>query len=194
MIRLVTLFTILGAIAATGCKKKDGTGDPAAKTAEAPKAGCGSDFADPDKQFCVKLPAGYKLESSHKDDSGIEYSFAGPERRFDVLVWTNPQFTYDYQLGVYGPAMKQADHTDVQSGGTPGQTQWWTYKFGTDTPMITMLAKANSGLALQCSCNGTPEPPEITEACKSLRAYPGGPATAPGAGSAAPAAGSAEAK
>ncbi|MGE5181813.1 MAG: hypothetical protein ACM31C_07115 [Acidobacteriota bacterium] len=188
MIRHVTLFTILASLlATTACKKKDGGADPAAKTAEAPKAGCGSDFADPEQQFCIKLPPGYKLDKANKEEqNSVRYEFQGPEQYFNVLVWGDPQFTYDYQLGVYGPAMKQADHTDVQAGGTPGQTQWWTYKFGTDKPMVTALAKSPSGMAIQCEGDVPTPAPEVIEACKSLRPYPGGkPRAVPAAGSAA---------
>ncbi|MDB4952620.1 MAG: hypothetical protein JWO36_189 [Myxococcales bacterium] len=173
MIRRITLFAIITAAFATvGCKKKEGVADQSSKTAEVPKEGCGTDYADPAKQFCVKLPPGYALETSHKDDSGTTFEFKGPEMRFDVLVWSNPTFTYDYQLGIYGDAMKKPDHTDVESGGTPGQTQWWAYKFGTDTKLITALAKSSAGMAMQCESNGSPVPPEIMDACKTLRPYP----------------------
>lgn len=184
MIRLVTFVAILSAF--TGCKKKEGDGAaPSTKAAE-PAAGCGSDFSDPEQQFCVKLPPGYKLDKAQKEEeNSVRYEFQGPEQYFNVLVWGNPQFTYDYQLGVYGPLMKQADHTDVQAGGTTGQTQWWTYKFGTDKPTITALAKSASGMAIQCEGDVPTPAPEVIEACKSLRPYPGGkPRAVPAAGSA----------
>jgi hypothetical protein len=96
MIRHVTLFTMsIAALASASCKKKDAGGESAGKTAEAPKEGCGTDFADPDKQFCVKLPAGYKLEKANKEEEGsVRYEFEGPQQRFNVLVWGNPQFTF----------------------------------------------------------------------------------------------------
>jgi hypothetical protein len=78
--------------------------------------------------------------------------------------------------------MKKPDHTEVQSGGTPGKTQWWTYKFGTEKPLITALAKSASGMAIQCEADDSTPPPEVLEACKSLRPYPGGkPLPAPAA-------------
>lgn len=169
---------LLVAAMTAGCGKKGESG----ATAE---QGCGSDWADAQKQFCLKMPAGY-TPAPQSAGGGELYSeiidFNGPSSGFTITVgFTSSNFTtYEEQLAADEDIMKMAGRSVESTGGTPGQSKWWIFtdKASGSAKNIVVTAKANGNKSLRCSPNNTVVAPEVMDACKSIRAYPGGSASA----------------
>jgi hypothetical protein len=172
------LLVVLAATAA--CDKKKDAGAGGAGNAASTGPGCGSDWADPLKLFCVKVPAGYTAGSPSAPNvlyaEGVEFS--GPNGGFEINVgFTSSTFTsYDEEVADEDKILNKPDTTIQSTGGTPGESKWWiTQDKGFSYKVVRAIAKSNGNKAIICSPTSTGDlAPEIVEACKSVRAYPGG--------------------
>lgn len=157
---------------ATGCTKEDKAQGGAGSTA----AGCGSDYADPMKEFCVKVPAGYTPKPLSKPpiDSYTEaVDFNAATSGFQIAVGVSDKDfkTYEDERKSAESFMKGVTGRKIEATGkTASEGQWWVYTQG--TKFVKAVAKSNSGKAIICEHNNTNVTPEVIEACKSIRAYP----------------------
>ncbi len=160
----------------TSCSKKDEakTDEPAAPAAA---QGCGADYADPQKEFCVTLPAGYKAGAP--DAPNDLYSeligFNGPMSGFNVTVGFSSSNwkTYDDQLKADQSFVAMPSFKVTANGKTAGTGQWWVYtRTGSTDSEVLSSVKSNGNKSLRCTPNNTVVAPEVIAACKSLRAYP----------------------
>jgi hypothetical protein len=98
MLKVASTFVILGAVAWTGCKKKEDA-SPASKvsepgTAKAPAAakpadGCPTGFTDlGDVGACVKLPAGLKPDTSISPPGGMKFAAFAGDGHTSVRLYT----------------------------------------------------------------------------------------------------------
>ncbi|CAN5636243.1 hypothetical protein BH09MYX1_BH09MYX1_30840 [soil metagenome] len=164
-------------ICATGCTKKDdaGTATTTATTASAaPASGCGADYADPKKEFCMKLPDGF--EPTVDKDPGTLYveivKFDAPMDHFDVSVgFSSSNFTsYDEQLASDEKWMGESKTLKIESSGkTAADGKWWLYTDQGYTE-VGSETKSNGNNVIHCQSND--RKPGIIDACKSIRAYP----------------------
>lgn len=173
-------FTVILGLAALslvtgGCKKEDAKGDD--KAASAAK-GCGSDYADPLKEFCVKVPAGYEAKPQSKVPTEL-YSeivdFNGPGSGFAISVgFSHSNFkTFDEALKTDEEWMTTTKDVKIQgSGNLQGTGKWWTYKRGNYDVDVKAMAKSNGNKVINCAANNQDVKPEVLEACKTVRAYP----------------------
>ncbi|GAB3898854.1 hypothetical protein GCM10029964_083960 [Kibdelosporangium lantanae] len=165
---------------ACGGNPDKGTETSSAGSAKpAAEEGCGKDYGDPQKQFCVTLPAGYQadpqIESSELYPELVR--FTGPDTGDGISVsvgFTSSNFkTYDDQLNADEGLMKIDGRAVEASGPTKGdQGKWWIF---TDSGVrtITATAKAANGKAVNCSPANTTPTPAAVEACKSIRPFTG---------------------
>lgn len=173
---VVVAAVVVGAMGLTACSKKADAGGGAAPSASAEVKGCGADYADPAKEFCVKLPAGY---TAGKPDAPSElYSelinFNGPMSGFTVTVgFTSSNWkTYDDQLAADEKSMTTSESIKVDgTGATLGGGKWWSYT-NSGSKGFSSVTKSNGNKAIGCNPNNTNVAPEVIEACKSIRAYP----------------------
>jgi hypothetical protein len=166
-------------VACGGGDDKGGGDKPAAAAAE---SGCGKDYADPAKQFCLTLPAGYTGTPDQLDPKDELYSeiirFKGPNMGDGVDVTVGFSSTnwkvFEDELKMTENLMKSPDRKVEGTGPTAGGTgKWWVFSHGA-LKTATAVEKAPNGKALMCTTsNGTPSPAAI-ETCKTLRPYPGG--------------------
>jgi hypothetical protein len=166
---------------AQGCSKNEDANKGDAKNAAvaasaAPAAsGCGADYADPNKEFCVSIPPGYTAgKPSPPDELYSELiDFNGPMSGFTISVgFTSSNWkTYEDQIKSDDPSTSK-DIKVESSGKTAGTGQWWVYKQGNYDTTVLATVKSNGNKAIRCSPNNTVVKPEVIEACKSLRAYP----------------------
>ncbi len=159
---------------ATACKKKeDAAPSPAASAA--PASGCGSDYADPQKEFCLKLPATYTAGAPETPNElySVDIKFEGPANNgVHVLVGsTSSNFkTYDEQF--------KSDDTWVaskatleSSGPMTGTGKWWSYT-NQGYKSFKAMVKSNGDKTIFCEPTNTVVVSEVIEICKTLRAYP----------------------
>ncbi len=172
---LVVTIAIWGV---TACSKKDDAKkDEPAAAATLAASGCGADYADPQKEFCVQLPAGYK--AGPPDPPSELYAeliaFNGPNSGFNItLGFTSSNWkTYADQLKADQSFMGMSSMKTTATGQTSGTGQWWVYaRTGSTTSEVLATVKSNGDKALRCTANNTVVAPEVIAACKSLRAYP----------------------
>jgi hypothetical protein len=176
MSQLMTARLVIGLCLAStlvGCSESAPKG-----AAPAVEDGCGADYTDPQKEFCVTLPAGYKADG--QIDSSDLYSelirFTGPDIGDGMSIsvgFTSSNFTtYEQQLTADEEIMKIAGRTVVSSGATKGDHgKWWLFTDGGDQTIVA-TAKAAHGKALNCSPANTTPTPVAVEACKSIRPFP----------------------
>ncbi len=177
MVRAMCFVVVVlaGAFGSAGCKKDEpkqaGESAPVVSAAK----DCGTDFADPQKEFCVTIPAGYKANPPDAPD--VLYSelinVNGPSSGFTVTVgFTSSNWkTYDDQLKADEALLKL---WKVESSGkTAGTGQWWVYtRTEINGAQVMSTVKSNGDKALRCTPNNMQVAPEVIAACKSLRAYP----------------------
>jgi hypothetical protein len=174
---MLLTFTTLS-ICALACTKKDDAGTTsttaAAAPAAAPASGCGSDWADPQKEFCVKLPPGFTAGKSDppsalyselitfRDEKGVEFTVTVGFSSTNWKSYTDELTAEEKWLG------ESKDIKMGTSGETAGEGKWWIFKNGGYDSVIS-LTKSNGDKAIKCSGDdGTPG----VDACKSIRAYP----------------------
>lgn len=145
---------------------------------KAPEVGCGKDYGDPQKVFCVTLPTGYEADPHIESDELYSelIHFKGPNMGDGLTVavgFSSSNYTtYEQQLASDEEVMKMARRKVESSGATPGnQGKWWLY---TDSGIRTLSARAKAANGKPVGCdpsNSTPSP-EAVEACKSIRPFP----------------------
>jgi hypothetical protein len=163
-------------LGATACSKKENAGAAPSASAAPEVKGCGADYADPQKEFCVKLPSGYTAGAPGKPSELYSelIDFNGPMSGFTVTVgFTSTNWkTYDDQIAADEKWM--ATGTDIKveaSGATAGGGKWWSYT-NSGSKAFSSTTKSNGNKSLHCSPNNTNIAPEVMDACKSIRAYP----------------------
>lgn len=194
MKKILMGIAIVGSLVGVGgCKKKGDAADKTGTTTEvkdaaptapgtaaaAPAApaggGCGTDWANPLKTYCVTVPAGYTPgeATSTANFHAEKIKFTGPDGSFDI---------YDDMGGAFDTVMAEHDrevktNSLKESGATPGTGTWWFYT-ESETPRMVSVVKANNGDPIWCHANDSDAdeadgiPAGAMAACKSLRAYP----------------------
>ena len=185
MSQLMTARLVLGLCLASTLVACSGNTGKAPETSSASSAkpaaeeGCGTDYSDPQKQFCVTLPRGYEadpqIESSDLYPELVH--FTGPDTGDGISVsvgFTSSNFTtYDEQVTADEGLMKTAGRTVEASGTTKGDHgKWWIFTDG-GVRTITATAKAANGKAVNCTPANTTPTPAAVEACKSIRPFTG---------------------
>jgi len=174
------VVAVVATLNVTGCSKKDEAkkDEPAAAAPTAAAAqGCGGDYADPAKEFCVQLPAGYTAGTPDPPNSLYAelIGFNGPNSGFNITVgFTSSNWkTYDDQLKADQEFTSMSSIKVTSTGKTAGTGQWWVYTRADSTNSeVLSSVKSNGDKALRCTANNTVVTPEVVAACKSLRAYP----------------------
>ncbi len=173
---MLTVTTV--SICALACTKKDdagsGTTTTSASAAAVPTSGCGADYADPQKEYCLKLPPGFKpgkpeepseLYSElirYRDENNVEFTI--------TVGFSSTNFkTYAEAFAADEKWMNESkDIKIVATGKTAGDGKWWTFKNG-GYESVTSMTKSNGDKVIKCSGDdGTP----AVDVCKSVRAYP----------------------
>jgi hypothetical protein len=167
MLALISLGT-------QGCNKNEETKKEDTKASAA--QGCGSDYADPQKEFCVTIPTGYTPEkpSAPTELYSELINFNGPMSGFTISVGFSSSNwkTFDDELKADDSWLKTGKGIKIESSGkTAGTGQWWVYTQD-GTNQVSALVKSNGDKAIHCSPNNTSVAPEVIAACKSVRAYP----------------------
>ena len=167
------IFMVALSLCATSCTKKD---DAKGEGGAGAAAGCGSDYADPMKEFCIKVPAGYtpKVKAKPPTDTYSEaVDFDATMSGIQVLVgFSDKDYkTYEDERSSAERFMKGVTGRKIDaSGKTASEGQWWVYSQG--GKFVKAVAKSNSNKAIICESNNTNVTPEVIEACKTIRAYP----------------------
>lgn len=167
-IALVTLCTV-------ACSKKDEGGSASTTTTSAKD--CGADYASPKKEFCVKLPPGYKAGTPEPADAlaSETIEFKGPKSDFTIRVgFASASYkTYEEEMKSDEDAYLKTAAATVKpqgNGATAGGGKYWVFTMG-GSKRIVSDTKSNANKVINCS--GVVETaPEIIEACKSVRAFP----------------------
>ena len=176
--RFISRVMVAGiSICAIACTKKDaaGTATTASATASAAAvSGCGADYADPKKEFCMKLPEGFKVEADPSPgELYVEImKFDGPMDHFSVSVgFSSSNFkSFDEQLASDEKWMGESKSIKIESTDkTAGAGKMWLYTNQGYTS-VSSMTKSNGDKAIHCESND--RKPGIIEACKSIRAYP----------------------
>lgn len=144
--------------------------------------GCGSDYADPMKQFCITVPKDWKapaqVTGTPPYDELFEIKNADANKYSDGVSLTlgfsnSNNKTYEDELG-YLEKINTTSKTDKLegTGATPGGGgKWWaTSRQG--QKYLTSLAKAPNGKPVHCSPSNSLPSPASLEACKTIRPYP----------------------
>ncbi len=173
------MVTVAAICAATGCTKKDDAGSAtttATTAAAAPASGCGSDYADPKKEFCMKLPEGFEAKADANPPADLYVEIVrvnGPTGSFDVSVgFSSTNFTtYDQALAAEETWLNGGSKSIKleSSGKTAGDGKWWLYMNDSYASVLS-YTKSNGNKVIKCSSSD--RQPGIIDACKSIRAYP----------------------
>lgn len=156
---------------ATGCSKKDAA--PQAAASATPAAPCGADYADPQKEFCLKLPASFKPKKPRAPSElySLDVEFEGENDGVHVLVGftsTNMQ-SYDEQLKSDDEWI--ATKKPIASGPMTGTGKWWSYD-NDGYKSFKAIVKSNGGKTIFCGSTSVEASQEVADICKTLRAYP----------------------
>jgi hypothetical protein len=149
-------------------------------TETATEEGCGTDYGDPQKEFCVTLPAGFKYDRTEPNELYSEViHFTSPDQQDGIVVtvgFTNGKQTYEEQLALDEETMKIPGRTVESTGTTKGDDgKWWLWFFtdgGDVTKTIEARAKAANGKVSGCEPASNNLTPAVIEACKSIRPFP----------------------
>lgn len=148
-----------------------GTAAPAAQG-----GGCGADYADPEKRYCVTLASGWQ-EIPHKeaDELGRWQKFGGSDSSgVFVKVGLESSFreTLDKQVAWHERSLREVVQVQFETGATKGGAgRWWLYeKYG--SPVIDSVAVAANGKLVFCRPTNTHPTSVMIEVCKSIRPYP----------------------
>lgn len=175
MNRLVAVLAV-AALCTTGCSKKDEGGAGSTTTTSAKD--CGADYADPLKEFCIKLPPGYTPGTPEPADALLSESIDFKSGKAGVYFTVSVGFssasykTYDEQMksdeDTYGKT--QTGVKAEANGATAGGGKWWVYTMGGNKRVQSdTKSKANKVIACFAQVDSNPE---VIEACKSVRPYP----------------------
>jgi hypothetical protein len=163
-----------------GCSKSEVKPNPPLPMSGAAAASvakdCGTDYADPLKEFCVTIPTGYTVGHFAKPDDlySEQINFNGPDSGFSISVgfsstnWTS----YEDELKANEARVAAPDIKVESSGLTGGTGKWWVTTRTGGNRNIWAVAKSNGNRSISCSANNTFVAPAVIEACKSIRAYP----------------------
>jgi len=156
------------------CSKKEAGATGSTSSAK----DCGADYADPKKEFCLKLPPGYTADTSGLTDAlvseNIDFKTAKSGVYFTVTVgFSSASYkTFDEQMkedeGSYGKT--QTGVKAEGNGATAGGGKWWVYTMG-GHKRVQSDTKSNANKVIACF-GEVDANPEMIEACKSIRAYP----------------------
>ena len=174
--KLVSLCTVAVIALSMGCKKDEskGTSTTSASVSAAPVSGCGADYTDPKKLFCMKLPTGYtpKEDKQTSELYSEIVNFDTDMEHFTVSVgFQSTNFTsYDEAVASDEKWMKESKNIKIESSGaTPAGGKFWIFNNqGYDS--VQSSTKSNDNKVIKCDSND--RKPAIIEACKSIRAYP----------------------
>ena len=159
---------------ATACSKKDDAA-PSAAASAAPASGCGSDYADPQKEFCLKLPATYKAQtpSAPNELYSQDIKFEGPANNgVHVLVGFSSSNwkTYDDQFKSDDEWVTSKAKLE-SSGPMTGTGKWWSFT-NQGYKSFKAMVKSNGDKAIFCEPTNMEVAQEVIDICKTLRAYP----------------------
>lgn len=175
MNRLIAILAV-ATMCTTACSKKDEGGAGSTTTTSAKD--CGGDYADPLKEYCIKLPPGYTAGTPNAPDAleaeRIEFSSGKAGINFDVSVGFSSASnkTYDQQLkdDEDSYSKTQTGVTAVANGATAGGGKWWVYTMG-GNKRVQSDTKSKGGKPVRCFAQVDTNP-EIIEACKTVRPFP----------------------
>lgn len=167
---------IVATLLAAGCNKKtEGADKPSDKAAGG--EGCGKDYGDPMKMYCVTLPAGYTAGPPESDSLAPErIKFKGPKADdgivvsygFDSSNWK----TYEDQIKANEEWTKGKDKKVLGSGDLKGGSgKWWLVDWSGTKKMVATV-KTPDGKAASCDCDNTIPSQTAIDVCKTLRPYP----------------------
>lgn len=164
---------MVSTLGVSACKKGDGSSAD----------GCGSDYADPMKQFCITVPKDWKAPAKI-DSKGSPYDElfdiknADPAKYSDgvslTLGFSSPSNkTYEQELA-YIEKIKTTSTSDKLdgTGSTPGGSGKWWATSRQSQKSLTAIAKAPNGKPIYCSPSNSLPSPASLEACKTIRPYP----------------------
>jgi hypothetical protein len=168
---------LLSTLGVSACKKGDGAGG--SSSAE----GCGSDYADPMKQFCITVPKDWvapaKIGATGPYDELFEIKNADANKYADGVSLTlgfstTSSKTYEDELAYMEKVKTKSTIDKVEAtGATPGGSgKWWATSRQGGQKFLTSIAKAPNGKAISCSPSNTLPSPASLEACKTIRPYP----------------------
>ena len=179
MARLTAARCIVGLCLASSlmaCSKGQDSGSGSGGAVAVAVEGCGKDYGDPQKQFCVTLPAGYKVDP--KIDSDALYAelirFTGDNMGDGMTITLGAEGarTYEAVLTADETFSKTPPRKIEASGPTPGNGGKWWITLNQGYHQLTSTVKAPNGKAVGCAPSNTTPSPAAVEACKSVRPYP----------------------
>jgi hypothetical protein len=167
---------LVSALGVSACKKGDGAGGSSTE-------GCGSDYADPMKQFCITVPKDWKapdkIGATGPYDELFEIKNADPNKYSDgvslTLGFSSPSNkSYEEELAYIEKVKTKSTQDKVEAtGSTPGGTgKWWATSRQGGQKSLTAIAKAPNGKPIYCSPSNSLPSPASLEACKTIRPYP----------------------
>jgi hypothetical protein len=169
-------LSLVLALGASACKKGDGAGGSSAD-------GCGSDYADPMKQFCITVPKDWKapdkITGTGPYDELFEIKNADANKYADGVSLTlgfstTSSKTYEDELAYTEKVKTSSTQDKVEAtGSTPGGSgKWWATSRQGGQKFLSAIAKAPNGKAIHCSPSNSLPSPASLEACKTIRPYP----------------------
>ena len=174
--KLVSLCTVAVIALSVGCKKDESksTSTTSASVSAAPASGCGADYTDPKKEFCMKLPADFK--PTEDKSPGELYTeiirFDSDMDHFTVSIgFQSSNFTtFDEAVAADEKWMKESKNIKIESSGaTAAGGKFWLYD-NQGYSSVQSSTKSNGNKVIKCDSND--RKPAIIDACKSIRAYP----------------------
>lgn len=174
MAKLIVSIALV-ALCTVACSKKDEGGNASNATTSAKD--CGADYADPKKEFCVKVPSGYKPGAPEPADAltSETIEFKGSKGDFTISVgFSSASYkTYEEEMKSDDDAYLKTPATTVKAqgnGATAGGGKWWVFTMG-GSKRVLSDTKSNANKVINCS-GVVQTAPEVIEACKSVRAFP----------------------
>lgn len=175
MNRLIAILAV-ATLCTTACSKKDEGGTGSTTTTSAKD--CGADYASPMKEFCVKLPPGYKAGTPSPPDAlaSETIDFKGPKGEFTIRVgFASASYkTYEEEMKSDEDTYLTRPATTVKpqgNGATAGGGKYFVFTMG-GSKRVVSDTKSNANKVINCSGAVPDAAPEIIEACKSVRAHP----------------------
>jgi hypothetical protein len=174
-----TIFwTSLALLLVAGCKKSEGSPSGAASAAPKEPACAAGETADPAKTFCVKIPAGYKMEAPKENPPNIDVWIKQPDDKPpSIRIWHRADETGTDYTAFTGniETDSKASYTKVESKGKleSGTGEFMIATQEEKTHKIIVAVKGNKRL-LVCDASSyeTKLPAAVIEACKSVKPFP----------------------
>src|ERR1700722_15808555 len=158
--RLATVIGMGVLLGAAGCDKNNAAGGAEGSAATTATSGCGADWGDPLKEFCIKLPKGYAAGKPGKPSSlfSQKQHFKGPAEadgkipEIDVQVGfpSDPHKSFDEELAALKADMNNPRFKIEGSGPMPGGGMWWQYDQTGIMKRFESWSKTNDGRPIDC--------------------------------------------